>query len=79
MKKLILVGVMLASSIAFARREDQTIRYQCQAAGSNRSGRMLIQGWERDTKAEARVSAVKVCREAGLKGCAVHACYERIW
>ena len=79
MKALVIAGVILASTSVFARKDDQWIRYQCMAAGSKNGARVQAQGWERDTVPQARVSAVKVCSSRGISGCAVTACYERVW
>lgn len=74
MKKLVFAGLMLASTVAMARKEDWVIRYQCQAKGSGK----VVQGWQRDTVAAAKASAIQMCNSKGLSGCAIKACYQRI-
>ena len=78
MKKLAIVGLMLASSVALAKKDDWIIRYQCQAKGKTSAGQtQVLQGWQRNTVAEAKTSAIQMCNKNGLSGCSIKACYER--
>lgn len=78
MKKIILAALLLVSTTALANEYDPVIRHQCQAKGFANGRAYLVQGWTRNTKAEAVNSALNMCVSKGLSDCRIKACYKRV-